>query len=79
MTDNSANQLDCSGIVEVNGEKREYINYRQCMAFVQQEDVLMETMTVYECLTFAAHMKLPPKVNKEQRVEMLLTDLKLRH
>lgn len=49
------------------------------MGFVQQQDILMQTMTVYECLLFAAKMKLPPNVNKEKRVEILITDLKLTH
>lgn len=34
-------------------------------------------MTVRECLMFAARLKLPNSINKEQRVNQILEDLKL--
>lgn len=66
------------GIVEINGKKREDINYSQLLAFVQQDDILFQTFTVRECLRFAANMRLPPSVNKEERINHLINELKLK-
>lgn len=73
---NSEN-LEQHGVVEVNGKKREDINYSQLLAFVQQDDVLFQTFTVRECLRFAANMRLPSSVDKEERLDRLIVDLKL--
>lgn len=44
---------------------------------MQQDDILFQTMTVQECLEFAAKLKLPDNVNKVARVGRLIADLKL--
>lgn len=73
----SAN-LDKQGTILVNGQSAKDIrNFSSISAYVQQDDILFQTMTVYECLEFAAKLKLPDSVNKVARVQRLIADLKL--
>jgi len=65
------------GVVSLNGVNRENLNYSQYIAYVQQDDILLQSLTVRECLLFAARMRLPDFVNKEHRVQELIEDLKL--
>jgi ABC-type multidrug transport system ATPase subunit len=53
------------------------IDFKQHMAYVQQDDVLMQTMTVKEWFDFAAQMRLPPTVDHKKRVHDLIINLKL--
>lgn len=47
-------------------------------AYVQQDDILFQTMTVRECLTFAARLKLDnTEEEKISRVNKMLKQLKL--
>jgi ABC-type multidrug transport system ATPase subunit len=69
--------LDKEGQIFINGIERSKIDYGKYVAYVQQDDVLYQTMTVKECLYFAARMRLPPSVDYEERVENLLESLKL--
>ena len=47
-------------------------------AYVQQDDILFQTMTVRECLTFAAKLKYKgTEREKLQRVEDIITELRL--
>jgi len=47
-------------------------------AYVQQDDILFQTMTVRECLEFAAKLKLKGTYNdKIQRVEEIIKELRL--
>lgn len=39
-------------------DKDEMSNFSSYSAYVQQDDILFQTMTVRECLTFAARLKL---------------------
>jgi hypothetical protein len=41
---------------------------RAISAFVHQEDVIMDTMTVREALTFSAMMRLPQQMDREAKV-----------
>lgn len=51
--------LDKKGKIYVNGVDREKIRgFATFAAYVQQDDVLFQTMTVRECLEFAAKLKL---------------------
>ena len=45
--------------------------------YVQQDDVLYQTLTVYECLIFAARMKLPSSIDHHLRVTKIIESLKL--
>jgi ABC-type multidrug transport system ATPase subunit len=47
-------------------------------AYVQQDDILFQTMTVRECLEFAAKLKLKGTHDeKMQRVEEIIKELRL--
>ena len=57
----SAN-LEKHGQILVNGQRAgegSIRNFSQLSAYVQQDDILFQTMTVRECLEFAAKLKLP--------------------
>jgi len=69
--------LSKKGEVLVNGESRAKINFSRYVGYVQQHDVLYQTLTVKECLEFAARMKLPPKIDYNARVTQILESLKL--
>jgi ABC-type multidrug transport system ATPase subunit len=60
-----------------NGVDRNSFSYSHYIGYVQQDDILMQSMSVKECLIFAARMKLPKEVDKEERVQELLDSLKL--
>lgn len=71
--------LEKIGDVFVNGvNKKEVKNFSAFSAYVQQDDILFQTMTVRECLEFAAKLKLPgPIPAKIARVNALIKRLKL--
>jgi ABC-type multidrug transport system ATPase subunit len=51
--------LDRTGKILVNGSDKDAMkNFSSYSAYVQQDDILFQTMTVRECLTFAARLKL---------------------
>ena len=47
------------------------------MAYVQQEDVMFQTLTVRECFMFAAQLRLPSSVDHQQKVDELIENLRL--
>lgn len=52
--------LEKRGTVFVNGVDRDHIKgFSAYSAYVQQDDILFQTLTVRECLEFAAKLKLP--------------------
>jgi ABC-type multidrug transport system ATPase subunit len=52
--------LEKTGKILVNGTEKETLpNFSAFSAYVQQDDILFQTMTVRECLEFAARLKLP--------------------
>lgn len=63
----------------MNGVEKQHIdNFSAISAYVQQDDILFQTMTVRECLEFAAKLKLPGTLaSKLARVNELIKDLKL--
>ena len=50
--------LECTGEITINGRsyKDEKLNYKQYTAYVMQDDVILETMTVREALEFAGEL-----------------------
>ena len=52
--------LDKKGKLFINGVERSQMggNFSALSAYVQQDDILFQTMTVRECLEFAAKLKL---------------------
>lgn len=69
--------LKKSGQIFINGDDRDTVDYTKFIAYVQQDDVLMQSMTVKECLVFAARMKLHPSHNIEATVDEMIENLKL--
>ena len=70
--------LAWKGKIEINGENRDDVEYSRFTAFVQQDDILMENMTVKECLIFAANVKSPGDPDtREYHVNELLEELEL--
>ena len=63
-----------SGKVYLNGHERSEVDFNTFVAYVMQDDVLMESMTVREILDFTAQLRLPPDkahVRMEEVVEQL--------
>ena len=71
--------LEKRGKILVNGQSSQLVrNFSSLSAYVQQDDILFQTMTVKECLEFAAKLKLPGTLPmKMARVKKLIADLKL--
>jgi len=69
----SAN-LQKTGSITVNGRDKDSLKNFSCFsAYVQQDDILFQTMSVRECLEFAARLKLPgTDEQKIARVDFLL-------
>lgn len=63
----------------MNGVEKDKIkNFSSYSAYVQQDDILFQTMTVRECLEFAAKLKLPGEYGQKMaRVNDLIATLKL--
>lgn len=69
--------LQKEGQILINGVDRDKVSISKYVAYVQQDDVLMQTLTVRECFMFAANLRLPPTVDREERVDKLIESLKL--
>lgn len=67
------------GKIVVNGVDRDKIKgFASYSAYVQQDDILFQTMTVRECLEFAAKLKLKGTIDsKLNRVEETIKELRL--
>lgn len=70
----------------VNGEKiqtnADITNYKRIIGFVDQEDYLISTLTVYETVLNSALLRLPRTMSiaaKKQKVYELLTELRIDH
>jgi len=73
-----APNLHKEGEVFINGKPRNSIDYSKFTAFVQQDDIFMECLTIEECLMFAAKCKVPGTVDlHKKRVDDLLEELSL--
>ena len=57
-----------TGSIAVNGEECDGEKMRRISGFVHQEDVILDTMTVREALSFAAQLKLPRSMSREAKV-----------
>jgi len=71
--------LEKVGTIHMNGvEKADLKGFSSYSAYVQQDDILFQTMTVRECLEFAAKLKLPGTYEQKMaRVNDLIGSLKL--
>ena len=74
-----AHELIPEGVTLINGKSTKIDqNYLEFTAFVQQEDILMETLTVMECLEYAALLKYSadPKI-RNRRIGEVMEELEL--
>lgn len=60
----------------VNGIKPDTETFGRITSYVEQEDALIGSLTVYETLKFAADLSLPGSVSKSQRKERIQTLLR---
>jgi len=68
-----------SGEIMANGEDINALPYENYTAYVMQEDILMDTMTVRECLQFSCDMRTNgDKEKKNRKVNRMIDDLLLR-
>ncbi|KAJ3158376.1 hypothetical protein HDU86_002842 [Geranomyces michiganensis] len=73
---------ELDGSMLVNGRMMGKGRYRRLVGFVDQDDILMETLTVRETLMFSANMRLPEsmsRVAKHARVQEVMEVLGLTH
>jgi len=74
-----SNNLVKTGKITANGVEKETIEgFSTLSAYVQQDDILFQTMAVRECLEFAAKLKLPGTLAQQlARVDEVIAILKL--
>jgi ABC-type sugar transport system ATPase subunit len=63
-----ASSATVSGSIKVSGHEISPAKMRGISGFVHQEDVIMDTMTVREALTFSAMMRLPQDMERGAKV-----------
>ncbi len=68
-----------TGFIRVNDVDRDKMKgFSALSAYVQQDDILFQTMTVRECLEFAAKLKLKGTLaQKMNRVDEIIKELRL--
>lgn len=68
-----------SGEVLLNGDdlRRKFNIYRSQIGYVPQDDIIHPQLTVYEVLTYAAQLRLPPDIEVEQVVERTLNEIEM--
>ena len=69
-------KTEITGEILANNSPISSIGYKKYIGYVTQEDTLVDTMTVYECLMFVANLK-TNYVDKEDKVNLILEELKL--
>mmetsp|Transcript_17857 Transcript_17857/g.30312 ORF Transcript_17857/g.30312 Transcript_17857/m.30312 type:complete len:161 (+) Transcript_17857:23-505(+) len=71
--------LKKNGDVLINGVERSQIQgFSTFTAFVQQDDIMFQTLTVRECLEFSAKLKLNGELrHKLDRVDQIIEELRL--
>ncbi|ELR18266.1 ABC2 type transporter superfamily protein [Acanthamoeba castellanii str. Neff] len=72
-----------SGEVRLNGQPVQKQSYfRRISGYVMQDNLMLDTLTVRETLSFAARLKLPSRMTseqKERRVDEVMKELGLEH
>lgn len=71
-----------SGDIRVNGNKVTPHNFKKIVGFVDQEDYLLPTLTVFETVLNSALLRLPRNMSfaaKERRVYEVLQELRILH
>ncbi|KNC99970.1 uncharacterized protein SPPG_05345 [Spizellomyces punctatus DAOM BR117] len=73
---------ELEGSLLVDGSRISRMQYRRLIGYVDQDDCLMETLTVRETLMFSANLRLPESMTrqaKRDRVEEVISLLGLSH
>ncbi|EAR86642.1 ABC-2 family transporter protein (macronuclear) [Tetrahymena thermophila SB210] len=71
-------EVQLSGQIEANGQPFDAMTFSNFAAYVMQEDLIMETMTVREALQFAANLKLKmAQQQKDERVNEVIKTMRL--
>ncbi|CAD7928040.1 unnamed protein product [Amoebophrya sp. A120] len=76
----TGNGVEMTGEVRYGGKRVDFQDLKSSIAYVMQQDAILGTQTVMETLVFAARMKLPAGIEKEQlmaNVEQTLKQLDL--
>ena len=71
-----------SGDILVNGKYMDNTEFRDIIGYVDQEDTLMDTLTVYETILYSALLRLPQSMSyetKKQRVQDTMIELDILH
>lgn len=58
---------DIQGEIFLNDEKISQLSFKRISGYVLQEDILMETLTVYECIKFSAECRLPTNMSESEK------------
>ncbi len=66
-----------SGEILINGQRLANPKFRSICGFVDQEDLLVSTLTVRECLLFSANLRLPESYTSKQKNEIVDKTLEL--
>lgn len=75
----ASRNLVITGEVKINGISKDKIeDYGVFSAFVQQDDVLYQTMTVRECIDFSAKLRfIGTQEERQKKIDKIISDLKL--
>jgi ABC transport system ATP-binding/permease protein len=70
-----------SGTVFLNGDnlRQHFDRYRSEIGYVPQDDIIHQTLTVEEVLTYACQLRLPPDTEISQAVAQVLQQVQLTH
>jgi len=71
-----------TGEILVNDRRMSNDSYQRICGYVFQDDNLMSTMTVHECIMFSANLRLPDAIGQEEkkrRVDQVMNELGISH
>lgn len=77
----SSYNVETAGQVLVNGKKRDYKEFKQISAYVEQHDHMYEVLTVEEQIRFAANLRLPKEKSssyRENKTNEVISELGLK-
>jgi ABC-type multidrug transport system ATPase subunit len=60
-------EISIEGEVLVNNEPVDFQRFRHSIGYVTQDDYLLPTETVRECLMFSAQLRMPANVSAQER------------